>query len=51
MGLNPMERRHSRRVAETTAAHVAARLDEVLGDVDLTAPQPVTRVAPRALAA
>ena len=36
MGLNPMERRHSRRVAETTAAHVAARLDEVLGDVDLT---------------
>ena len=48
MGLNPMERRHSRRVVETTAAHVAARLDDALGDVDLTALRPAT---PRALAA
>jgi NTE family protein len=38
MGLNPMERAHSRRVMDTATASVAALLPEALGDVDLIAP-------------
>jgi len=38
MGLNPMERAHSRHVMDTATASVAALLPEVLGDVDLIAP-------------
>lgn len=36
MGLNMMDRGHSRKVLETTTAAVAARLDEALTGVDLT---------------
>jgi NTE family protein len=38
MGLNPMERAHSRHVMDTATASVAALLPEALGDVDLIAP-------------
>jgi NTE family protein len=38
MGLNPMERAHSRHVMDTASASVAALLPEALGDVDLIAP-------------
>jgi NTE family protein len=51
MGLNPMERRHSRAVAETAAAGVAARLHELLGDVDLAAARPMDRTQARKVAA
>jgi NTE family protein len=44
MGLNPMERAHSRRVMDTATASVAAMLPEALGDVDLFA-GPARRVA------
>jgi NTE family protein len=40
MGLNPMERAHSRRVMDTATASVAALLPEALGDIDLLAPPP-----------
>ena len=38
MGLNPMERAHTRNVMDTAAASVAALLPEALGDIDLLAP-------------
>jgi NTE family protein len=38
MGLNPMERAHSRRVMDTATASVTALLPEALGDIDLIAP-------------
>jgi NTE family protein len=38
MGLNPMERAHSRAVMDTATASVAALLPEALGDIDLLAP-------------
>lgn len=47
MGLNPMERAHSRHVMDTATASIAALLPGVLGDVDLTAPpaRPIATVA------
>jgi hypothetical protein len=36
MGLNPMERAHSRHVMDTATASVAALLADVLGDIDLS---------------
>lgn len=44
MGLNPMERRHSRRVLETATASVAARLDTALDGIALPAPRPPARL-------
>lgn len=44
MGLNPMERAHSRHVMETATASVAATLPEALGDINLIAP-PVRSLA------
>jgi len=43
MGLNPMERAHSRHVLETAEASVAARLDGLLADVDLPGERPARR--------
>ena len=40
MGLNPMERAHSRHVMDTATASVAAVLPDALGDVDLIARRP-----------
>jgi predicted nuclease with RNAse H fold len=47
MGLNPMERAHSRRVMDTATASVAALLPEALGEIDLLAPpiRPLAAVA------
>src|SRR5581483_6503032 len=44
MGLNPMERAHSRHVMDTATASVAAVLPEALGDIDLISP-PVRALA------
>lgn len=38
MGLNPMERAHSRHVMDTATASTAALLPDMLGDIDLIAP-------------
>lgn len=47
MGLNPMERAHSRHVMDTATASVAAVLPDTLGDVDLLTPpvRPLTAAA------
>jgi NTE family protein len=47
MGLNPMERAHSRHVMDTATASVAALLPEALGDIQLVAPpaRPLTAAA------
>ena len=47
MGLNPMERAHSRRVMDTATASVAALLPGALGEIDLIAPpvRPLAAVA------
>lgn len=47
MGLNPMERRHSRLVLETARASVGARAQELLGDLGLPAPRHRRRVVLR----
>ena len=45
MGLNPMERRHSRHVLETAAGSIRAALPPELRRLGAAAPQPLRRAA------
>jgi predicted nuclease with RNAse H fold len=52
MGLNPMDRAHSREVLETASASVALRAEELIGGVSLPTPRAAgRRDAPRQRAA